>query len=323
MGQRPRIVVIGSANTDMVVRAPRIPAPGETILGGRFVMVAGGKGANQAVAAARMGAEVSFVGCVGDDAFGERSLEGLRAEGIDVSACARTASHASGVALIAVDDHGQNAIVVAPGANMAMTNEIVDAAEPRLEAADCVILQCEVPIPVVEHAAKRSKGMGKLVVLNPAPASRLPASLLESVDILTPNESEAAALLGGTADGIAEDAEHAAIALLARGPTCAVITLGSRGVVTGLVHDGVTRTSSPPGFAVEATDATAAGDCFTAALACILAEPGFATASEIAPAELASATRFAQAAAAVSVTRLGAQPSLPRRHEVEAFLAGH
>ena len=302
-----RVVVIGSSNTDMVVKAARIPQPGETVLGGEFVMVPGGKGANQAVAAARLGAEVTLVARLGDDLFAEASLRSFREAGIRTEAVVRDPEAASGVALILVDESGENAIAVAPGANARLTPADVDRAEAAIRAADVVVLQLEVPMPAVLHAIRLAKRHGRRVILNPAPAAPVPDEALAMVDFLTPNETEAELLLGGGAaasawGGIAAVAD----ALRAKGAGTVIVTLGREGAFVvgpgGSVH--------VPGRHVKAVDTTAAGDAFTGALACALGEGQ----------ELAAALAFATTAAALSVTRLGAQSSLPNRAEVEAFL---
>ncbi|MDW8320162.1 MAG: ribokinase [Armatimonadota bacterium] len=299
-----RVVVVGSANMDMVVRAPRIPRPGETIVGLQFVMVAGGKGANQAVAAARLGAHVTFVARVGNDLFGAHNLEGYQQEGIDCRFIVRDEESPSGVALIAVDAEGQNAIVVAPGANMRLTPEDVARAEEEFARADVVLAQLEVPIPAVTRTAELAHKHGKRMILNPAPAPRhpLPPELLQHVDILTPNETEAQALCN--APDYASP-ESMAQALRALGVPVVIITLGDQGV---LLQDaaGMQRMPAHP---VQAIDTTAAGDAFAGALAVALAEGE----------SVEEAVQFAQRAAALSVTRLGAQPSLPYRAEVDDF----
>jgi ribokinase len=302
----PQIVVVGSSNIDMVVQVPRIPAPGETVLGGQFVMVPGGKGANQAVAAARLGAQVTFVARLGQDAFAEASLQNFAAAGIDPSFIVRDAETASGVALIFVDAGGENAIAVAPGANARLAPEDVDRAEEAIARADVLLLQLEVPIPTVAHAIALARRHGRRVVLNPAPAQAVPEGLLAHVDILTPNETEAAMLLGDSAAGLAGIAPTAE-ALLAQGVGTVVVTLGKEGAFV------VERSGSyhVPGRYVIAVDTTAAGDTFSAALAVAWAEGR----------ELRAAVEWATAAAALSVTRRGAQPSLPTRAEVEAFLS--
>ncbi|MGZ5498812.1 MAG: ribokinase [Candidatus Aminicenantales bacterium] len=301
-----RILVIGSSNTDMVIRVPRIPRPGETILGGTFTMAAGGKGANQAVAAARAGGRVTFVARVGDDVFGERALANFATDGLDARFIVRTAGSASGVALINVDEHGENSISVASGANTLLSIEDVDRADDAFAAADIVLLQLESPLETVEAAARKAGERGVPVVLNPAPARPLEDGLLRRVAVLTPNEHEAE-ILTGVAVRDERGAREAAARLRARGPATVVITLGERGVFAAAREfEGLV-----PAFKVDPVDTTAAGDIFNGALAVALAEK----------LALAAALRFAQAAAAISVTRPGAQPSAPMRAEIEAFLA--
>ncbi|MGZ5488687.1 MAG: ribokinase [Candidatus Aminicenantales bacterium] len=301
-----RILVIGSSNTDMVIRVPRIPRPGETILGGTFTMAAGGKGANQAVAAARAGGRVTFVARVGDDVFGERALANFATDGLDARFIVRTAGSASGVALINVDEHGENSISVASGANALLSIEDVDRADDAFAAADIVLLQLESPLETVEAAARKAGERGVPVVLNPAPARPLEDGLLRRVAVLTPNEHEAE-ILTGVAVRDERGAREASARLRARGPATVVITLGERGVFASAPEfEGLV-----PAFKVDPVDTTAAGDIFNGALAVALAEK----------LALAAALRFAQAAAAISVTRPGAQPSAPMRAEIEAFLA--
>jgi ribokinase len=300
-----RVVVIGSSNTDMVVKAARIPQPGETVLGGEFVMVPGGKGANQAVAAARLGAEVTLVARLGTDPFGETSLRNFREAGIRTEAIIQDPESASGVALILVDAGGENAIAVAPGANARLTPGDVDRAEAAIRAADVVVLQLEVPIETVLHALRLAKRYERPVILNPAPASPVPEEMFALVDILTPNETEAEMLLGGGAAGLGGIAATAE-ALRAKGVGTVVVTLGREGAYVV----GPEGSFHVAGRHVQAVDTTAAGDAFTGALACALAE-GRA---------LADALEFATAAAALSVTRVGAQSSLPDRAAVEAFM---
>ncbi len=306
MQHRAKVVVVGSSNTDMVVKTRRIPSPGETVLGGDFLMTAGGKGANQAVAAARLGAEVAFVARVGADIFGERAVENIAAAGVRTEHILRDESHPSGVALICVDERGQNSIVVAPGANGHLTPEDVEAARPAFAAADVVVIQFEVPLRTVAAAIGLAKALGKMAVVNPAPALPLPEGFLQGVDVLTPNEGEAAALLGQPLNEDF-DGREAARALLEKGVGAAVVTLGPLGVAAATRE----RDFYAPPRTVKAVDTTAAGDCFTGALACALGE-GM---------ELGPAIHFANAAAALSITRMGAQPSMPSRQEVEAFLA--
>lgn len=299
-----RVVVVGSANMDMVVRAPRIPRPGETVVGSQFVMVPGGKGANQAVAAARLGAHVTFVARVGNDLFGDHNLDGYQQEGIDCQFIVRDEEAPSGIALIAVDAQGQNAIVVAPGANMCLTPEDVQRAEEAIAKADVVLAQLEVPIPTVVRTAELAHRYSKRMILNPAPAPShpLPEELLRHVDILTPNETEAQSICKAPDYSSPEAMGQA---LRALGVPVVIITLGGEGA---LVQDE----SGPrrlPAYPVQAIDTTAAGDAFAGALAVALAEGK----------GVEQAVQFAQRAAAISVTRLGAQPSLPYRAEVETF----
>jgi ribokinase len=298
-----RVVVVGSSNTDMVVRTPRLPARGETVLGGGFASLAGGKGANQAIAAARLGAAVVFVGCVGEDALGEAAVAGLARDGIDTRFVTRDPDAASGVALIVVDAEGENLIAVAPGANERLTSAHVDAAAAAIEAADVLLAQLEVPLPAVTRAVAIARAAGKRVVLNPAPAQPLPPSLLRQVDFLTPNATEAALLLD---DQGSSSPEELGAALLTQGPGCAIVTLGRAGVLVA----GPGETCRWPAPAVQAVDTTAAGDAFSGALAAALAEGQ----------DLPAAVAFGLAAAAISVTRPGAQASMPGREEVERVL---
>lgn len=304
----PRITVVGSLNTDLVFRAPALPQPGETVSGGEFATFLGGKGANQAVGAARLGARVAMVGCVGGDDFGRRLVDGLRADGVDVSHVRVDRESVSGTALITVDPRGQNTIVVAPGANWRLTPEDVARAEPLVRDSAVLLLQLEVPMDAVLAAARLASAHGVRVVLDPAPAPRepLPDDLLGLVDVVNPNESEARALTGVAVPDEA-GASEASARLLSAGAKAVVIKLGERGA---FVHDG-TRGQMLPAIAVDPVDTTAAGDAFAAALAVGLAE-GMS---------LLEAARFANAAGALSVTRRGAQPSLPYRTEVDALLA--
>jgi len=288
----------------MVVRVPHIPAPGETVLGGEFVMAPGGKGANQAVAAARLGAKVTLVARVGPDVFGERALAGFHQEGIITRYVTVDREAASGVALIFVDAAGENRIAVAPGANACLSPDDVQQAREAIEKADVLLLQLEVPTETVLAAAAVAHQAGVRVILNPAPAppNLLPAELLARVDILTPNESEA-----GLLTGTQVSAEVAARRLAGQGVGAVIVTLGARGAL--IVTLDAQRLV--PGFSVNAVDTTAAGDAFNGGLAVALAEGR----------PLAAAVRFANACGALATTRLGAQPSLPTVDEVEAFLA--
>jgi ribokinase len=297
---RPKIVVVGSSNTDMVVRSGHLPARGETVLGEKFIMTAGGKGANQAVAAARLGAEVAFVARLGRDMFGERSLAGYQAEGIKTDYIVRDDDEPSGVALIVVDERAENIIAVAPGANGRLSPVDVYAAEPALEEADCVLLQLEIPLEAVRAAIDLARRHGVRTILNPAPAQALPDELLRKVDVLTPNEHEAAKLMGEHADSALE-------ALIARGAGSVVMTCGAAGCE--VMSNG--KRQQVPGYRVEAVDTTGAGDCFNGALAVALAH-GLT---------LVDAARYANAAAALAVTRFGAQSSMPTDEDVQEFLS--
>lgn len=297
------IIVVGSSNTDMIVRVPRIPTPGETLLGGKFLMAAGGKGANQAVAAARAGGQVSFVGCLGRDIFGDQALEGLTNDGIDVSRVRRDPEEPSGVALICVSESGENSIAVAGGANLALESAHLEAS--WFERESILLMQLEVPLPTVEQAARLAREAGALVILNPAPASELPDTLLRNVDILTPNEHEAALLTGNKVSDEAS-ARTAACDLRKRGVGCVIVTLGAQGAF--VANDAYEELV--PGFEVEAVDTTAAGDVFNGVLATCLAEGK----------PFLESVRYAHAAAACSVQRLGAQPSIPQRSEIKHML---
>ncbi len=297
---RPRIVVIGSVNMDLVVAAPAIPAPGQTILGGDFATIPGGKGANQAVAAARLGAAVSCVGRVGDDAFAQVLRKGLRAAGVDDTFLRTTNATASGVALIVVAPGGENAICVAPGANACLTPADIDRAEETIASAQVCLLQLETPAETVAHAAALARQHGVEVILDPAPAPAVLPAALWDVDVLTPNETEAAQLLAGEA--LPAEPAGVGAALRGRGPRAVVLTLGAAGCYVSEAAGDVAL----PGHAVPAVDATAAGDAFSAALAVARAEGR----------SLREAARFANAAGALACTKRGAQPSAPTRDEV-------
>ena len=300
-----RIVVVGSSNTDMIIRLPRIPNPGETIIGGEFSMAAGGKGANQAVAAARAGGDVAFIARVGADVFGEQAVYGLVGDGINVQGIVRDPEAPSGVALIFVGGDGENSIAVASGANARLSVDDVERARDVIASARVLLVQLEIPLETV-RAAVELAAPEALVILNPAPATPLDNGLLARVTILTPNASEAEALTGVA---IADEASaaRAANVLLDRGVKTVLITLGPQGAyVAGEEFQGIV-----PGFSVTAVDTTAAGDVFNGALAIALAEKN----------PLPDAVRFANAAAALSVTRLGAQPSVPTRRDIDTFLS--
>lgn len=300
-----KVVVVGSSNTDMIIKVDRLPQPGETVLGGEFSTAAGGKGANQAVAAARAGGDVTFVARVGDDIFGRLAVQRFKADGIDVRYVLEDPGAPSGVALIFVDRGGENSIAVASGANARLTPADVWAAGDVIRTADILVTQLETPLETVRAAVELAAHHGVPVLLNPAPAQTLDAALLQRVALLTPNETEAA-LLAGVDVSSESDAEVAARQLAAMGVGQIIVTLGSRGaLVFGSDHSELVA-----GFPVEAVDTTGAGDVFTGALAVALANGS----------NVVDAVRFANAAAALSVTKLGAQPSAPTRLEIEALL---
>lgn len=286
----PRVVVIGSTNTDLVVTVPHLPVPGETVLGGDLRQVAGGKGANQAVAAARLGGEVVFIGRVGDDDYGRHTLLNLQSEGIDTQHLRVTSGVPSGTALISVHEvTGENSIVVAPGANARVTPDDIALAADSIDAARVVVISLEIPLDAVRAAVSLARLRGRLVILNPAPAQSLPVELLAQVDVLTPNEKELETL-----GGISR--------MLDAGVGTVMTTLGARGARI--------QTSCEileiPAPRVTAIDTVAAGDCFTGALAVELARGS----------DLPTATRFATTAASLKVTRQGAQSGMPTREQV-------
>ena len=298
------IVVVGSANTDLVVRAPSLPRPGETVIGGPFMSIGGGKGANQAVAAARAGGNTTFIAKVGADAMGDAAVAAFAAERIDTTFVTRDPATPSGVAFIVVDDRGENSIVVAPGANDRLLPADIDRAADVIRAADILLVQLEIPLETVRHAVAIAHDAGVPVILNPAPARPLDHGLLTQVAIITPNETEAELLVGLI---VTDDrsAASAAPRLLTVGPRSAVITLGRHGA---LVAEAAT-TVHVAGHSVTPVDTVAAGDVFNGCLAVAFAEGK----------GLTEAARFANAAAALSVTRRGAQASAPRRDEIVAF----
>ncbi len=306
----PHIVVVGSLNMDLVVQVPTIPAPGETVLGDHFATIPGGKGANQAVAAARLGAKVSLIGRVGNDAFGEQLLANAQREGIDVTHVGRDETAASGVAMIAVDANGQNSIAVASGANFCLTAAHVREAWAGLGKVDLLVMPLETPIETIETAVSLAHQSGTQVILNPAPAQKLPLHILAGVDVLVPNEPETAQLTDMPIDTNA-DTRLAAQELLNLGVSNVVLTLGSRGA---LVLDGATgHFSEIPPYPVTVVDTTAAGDAFVAGLAVGLGEGN----------PLVEAAQFANAVGALAVTKQGAQPGMPLREEVDRlFLKG-
>ena len=298
------IVVIGSSNTDMVVKTSHLPAGGETVLGGDFFMNAGGKGANQAVAAARYGNRVIFVAKTGDDLFGEQVRQSMKQDGIVTDYVFVDKEHPSGVALITIDKDAENCIVVASGANMYLSPTDIDVAAQEIRSADVVLMQLECHPDTVSYAAHMAAQAGVPVILNPAPAPSEPlsASLLQNLYLITPNRSEATRLSGIDVTDL-ESAQRAAKAIHEMGPRNVIITLGSQG---SLIYDGkmFMRIEATK---VQAVDTTAAGDTFNGVLASVIAEGR----------SLIEAAHEASIAAAISVTRLGAQPAAPRREEIE------
>ena len=297
----PKIIVVGSSNMDMVVKTSHIPVPGETVLSGAFFMNPGGKGANQAVAVARLGAEVVFISRLGNDIFGKQLSQLFSSEGIDISYLVADRTLPSGVALITVDEHGENSIVVASGANAGLSVNDLEPMLPLIDDAAIVLLQLEIPMDVVHFVAAYAAARNVRVILNPAPAAPLSAALLQQVDILTPNETEASMIAGIPVSNI-EDAKKAGALIRAKGVKNVIITMGSRGAI--ICNDSgceIVDTRK-----VEPIDTTAAGDVFNGALSVALSEGK----------TLADAVRFACDAAAISVTRLGAQSSIPYRNEM-------
>jgi ribokinase len=301
-----KVVVIGSSNTDMILQVPRIPLPGETILGGQFQTAPGGKGANQAVAAARAGADVSLLACVGDDAFGREALAGFAADGIDCEHVVVDPTAPSGVAQIFVAADGENSIGVASGANACLIPAHIEQSASAIEASSTVLLQLEVPLETVMRAAEIGAAADRRVILNPAPAQELPMKLYPLLDIISPNETEAE-LLTGIAVKDESSAAIAAARFHDRGVDTVLITLGVLGVFLS------TKASSKivPAHVVDVVDTTAAGDVFNGNLAAALCRD----------LQLEDALAYAQAAAALSVQCLGAQPSAPTRAAIDAFLA--
>lgn len=296
-----KIVVIGSSNTDMVVRTSRLPVPGETILGGEFLMNQGGKGANQAVAVQRLGGNLIFVARLGNDILGQQALRVFQNEGMDVRYITLDEQEASGVALISVDDRAENCIVVASGANMKVNEEDVDKVMNELDADDILLMQLEIPLSTVEYAASRALLKGVRVVLNPAPACRLPVSLLQHLYMITPNRVEAE-MLTGIKITSSEDAARAADKLYDMGIEHVIITLGSMGCWVKNEEEAFLVEA----FKVEPIDTTAAGDTFNGALCVALSEG----------APLRDAVGFASKAASLAVQKMGAQASIPYRADM-------
>lgn len=301
---KPRIVVVGSVNTDMVVKGRQLPRPGETVTGGRFIMAAGGKGANQAVAASRLGDEVTLIAKVGRDVFGDQAVENFRREGIRTECILRDDANATGVALILVDDAGENLISVASGANHALSPDEIEKLADAIRSADVLMLQLEIPMETVCSAARIASEAGVPVILDPAPAAPLPDGLLGQVTYLTPNESEAERLTGVTVRDEAS-ARQAASQLRQSGAKYVIVTLGAEGALLA-GPDCALRVASQR---VEAVDTTAAGDAFNGGLAHALAGK----------VDLEQAVCQACLVGALSATKLGAQPSLPTLDELTHF----
>lgn len=305
---RPKIVVLGSLNMDLVARCGVLPVAGQTVLADSFAEIAGGKGANQAVAAARAGGNVTMVGRVGEDGFASRLIDNLNRENIDCSSVAHTADASSGLAMIAVGESGDNQIVVVPGANGRMTPSDVDRCADKIATCDALLVQLEIPIATVVHAIDIASAAGVRVILDPAPAppADFPEGLL-NVDLICPNETEAAALTGRKVES-REQIEAAALGLHQRGAKAVAITLGDRGV---MLFDGQSFVRIDP-IAIDALDSTAAGDAFAGALAVSWSETD----------SLVEAVRFGNVAGALSATRLGAQPSIASRDELKRCIKG-
>ncbi|EKO3493565.1 ribokinase [Vibrio fluvialis] len=303
-----KLVVLGSVNADHVLQVPSFPRPGETLHGRNYQVIPGGKGANQAVAAARLKADIGFIACVGDDSFGINIRESFKLDGMNISGVKMQPNCPTGIAMIQVSDSGENSICISAEANARLTAEAIEPDLARIREAKYLLMQLETPIDGIVKAAQVAKEARTNVILNPAPARELPDELLSCVDVITPNETEAEVLTGITVTDDAS-AQLAADALHRKGIEIVMITLGAKGV--WLSQNG--RGTLIRGFRVQATDTTAAGDTFNGALVTGLLEEM----------PLESAIKFAHAAAAISVTRFGAQTSIPNRAEVDAFLANH
>ncbi|RLG77772.1 MAG: ribokinase [Thermoprotei archaeon] len=301
-----RVVVVGSIHMDFYVKVPRIPRPGETVLGSGFIMSPGGKGANQAVGAARLGAETYMVGRVGKDWLGNALIDNFRANGVNSEYVMQDPSIHTGVAFILLEESGENAIAVAPGADSRVAKEDVDRALDIIKSSQILLLQLEIPVDTVVYAAKRAWEVGVRVVLNPAPAMRLPDEIFRYVSVLTPNRIELAMLTNTRIEEYSELVSAAKI-LLKKGVRYVVVTLGAQGALI-VGHD---YTELVPAYRVKVVDTTGAGDAFNAALAVFLAEGR----------DIREAVKLANAAAALKIMKLGAQSGLPRRDELESFIA--
>jgi ribokinase len=298
---KTKIVVIGSCNTDMVVKANRLPVPGETILGGSFFMNPGGKGANQAITAARLGADVTFISKIGYDLFGLQALEIYKSEKINTEFIFTDSKKPSGVALISVDSFGENCIIVASGANQSLSPEDIDKAKDKIREADTILMQLEIPLETVEYATALAYEYKKRVILNPAPASSLNNNLLRKTDVILPNRIEAEMLSGIKVTNLAS-AQRAVQAISEKGIENVVITLGKEGAYVKEKDNYVMI----PAKEVDTIDTTGAGDVFSGALSVALSEGR----------SLIEAVEFANSAAAIAVTRIGAQSAIPYRTEI-------
>ncbi len=318
MSTGPKVCVVGSVNMDIVVRCQRLPKPGETLLGSSYKAFPGGKGANQAVAAARLGARVSFVGAVGDDAHGRELYKTLEGEAIDLSHLFVRSGRASGLAMITVAEGGENTIIVAPGANATLTADEVSLARSAIEGSDVLLMQLETPTSAVLAAAKIASDAGKPVILNAAPARAIPAELSRLLSVLIVNRTEAG-ILGGLDPSV--EPSRLALRLAESGPTAVVLTLGSQGAVVAYRN----RPKRVGSFTVQAVDSVGAGDAFAGALAfgwpAVHAAFKARSPDEFALLDLALA--MASAAGALATTRAGAIPSLPHKAEVDALVAQH
>lgn len=304
MKNKNRILVIGSSNIDMVIYADHFPASGETIIGNRFLMSQGGKGANQAVAAVRLGGVVTFVSKVGKDLFGEQTIESLKNEGVDISTVFIDPDHPSGVAMITVDKNAENCIVISPGANMKLNKDDIDKTIAQIKEFDLLLMQLEIPLSTALYAAKLGHELGKKVILNPAPAIALPDELYTYLYMITPNETEAEFLTGIQVTN-EKTASQAASLINRKGVEVVIITMGAKGAY--LFADGIKKLIPSP--KVVAIDTVAAGDTFNAALTVALVEGR----------NICDAVGFANEAASIAVTRKGAQVSIPFRNELYTF----
>lgn len=302
---KSKVVVVGSYNTDLTIKTERIPRTGETIIGGVFSEGGGGKGANQAVAAARAGAKVSFIARVGNDALGKAGIQRLTAEGINTKYIFQDNDVATGVAFIVVDERGENSIVVASGANAKLSSSDIEEAHSELSSADVLLVQLESPIETIHSAIKKSHEKGAIVILNPAPAQVLSTKILRDIDVITPNKVEAE-MITGIKVSDEESLQSIVLKFFESGVKNVIITLGSKGMYVGCSES----MKMIPAYKVCPVDSTGAGDIFSGSLAAFLAE-GMS---------MENTVKMAAASASISVTRLGAQSSAPNRREIENFL---